>query len=113
MALSDRIVVMFGGEITGVVDNAEATVEELGLMMGGGATRVTVGRVLIDKFTYAMMCTGYGLSNRRLGASLGTITVRAWGTISISTGVVPMVSASTCTGSGCLAENDRLVVRCK
>lgn len=34
-ALSDRIVVMFGGQIMGVVDNDKTTVEELGLMMAG------------------------------------------------------------------------------
>ena len=34
-ALSDRIVVMFGGEIMGIVDNDKTTVEELGLMMAG------------------------------------------------------------------------------
>ena len=34
-ALSDRIVVMFGGEIMGVVKNDEVTIEELGLMMAG------------------------------------------------------------------------------
>ena len=34
-ALSDRIIVMFGGEIMGVVNNAETSVEELGLMMAG------------------------------------------------------------------------------
>jgi simple sugar transport system ATP-binding protein len=34
-ALSDRIVVMFGGEIMGIVDNDTTTVEELGLMMAG------------------------------------------------------------------------------
>jgi simple sugar transport system ATP-binding protein len=34
-ALSDRIVVMFGGEIMGIVNNDETTVEELGLMMAG------------------------------------------------------------------------------
>jgi simple sugar transport system ATP-binding protein len=34
-ALSDRIVVMFGGEVMGIVDNDEVTVEELGLMMAG------------------------------------------------------------------------------
>jgi len=33
--LSDRIVVMFDGEIMGIVDNDETTVEELGLMMAG------------------------------------------------------------------------------
>jgi len=33
--LSDRIAVMFGGEIMGIVDNAETTIEELGLMMAG------------------------------------------------------------------------------
>jgi simple sugar transport system ATP-binding protein len=34
-ALSDRIVVMFGGEIMGIVENDRVTVEELGLMMAG------------------------------------------------------------------------------
>ncbi len=34
-ALSDRIVVMYGGEIMGIVNSKEASVEELGLMMAG------------------------------------------------------------------------------
>lgn len=34
-ALSDRIIVMFGGEIMGIVENDQTTVEELGLMMAG------------------------------------------------------------------------------
>jgi ABC-type uncharacterized transport system ATPase subunit len=34
-ALADRIVVMFGGEIMGIVDSGQTTVEELGLMMAG------------------------------------------------------------------------------
>ena len=34
-ALSDRIVVMFGGEVMGIVNNDDTTVEELGLMMAG------------------------------------------------------------------------------
>ena len=34
-ALSDRIVVMFGGEVMGIVNNDETTIEELGLMMAG------------------------------------------------------------------------------
>lgn len=34
-ALSDRIVVMFGGEVMGIVNNDQTTVEELGLMMAG------------------------------------------------------------------------------
>ena len=34
-ALSDRIAVVFGGEIMGIVDNDRTTVEELGLMMAG------------------------------------------------------------------------------
>jgi simple sugar transport system ATP-binding protein len=34
-ALSDRIMVMFGGEVMGIVDANEVTVEELGLMMAG------------------------------------------------------------------------------
>ncbi|MDT8305044.1 MAG: ATP-binding cassette domain-containing protein, partial [Anaerolineae bacterium] len=34
-ALSDRIVVLFGGEIMGLVRNEDVTIEELGLMMAG------------------------------------------------------------------------------
>lgn len=34
-ALSDRIVVMFGGEIMGIVNNDQTSTEELGLMMAG------------------------------------------------------------------------------
>ncbi|MCO6451756.1 MAG: ABC transporter ATP-binding protein [Caldilineales bacterium] len=34
-ALSDRIIVLFGGEIMGIVDNTTVTIEELGLMMAG------------------------------------------------------------------------------
>jgi ABC-type uncharacterized transport system ATPase subunit len=34
-ALSDRIAVVFGGEIMGIVDNESTTIEELGLMMAG------------------------------------------------------------------------------
>ena len=35
MAISDRIAVLHGGEIMGIVDAAAATIEELGLMMAG------------------------------------------------------------------------------
>jgi general nucleoside transport system ATP-binding protein len=34
-ALSDRIMVLFGGEIMGIVRNEDVTIEELGLMMAG------------------------------------------------------------------------------
>ena len=34
-AISDRIMVLFGGEVMGIVDNDEVTIEELGLMMAG------------------------------------------------------------------------------
>lgn len=34
-ALSDRIIVMYGGEVMGIVDNQETTTEQLGLMMAG------------------------------------------------------------------------------
>jgi len=44
MTLSDRIAVMFRGEIMGVVAAAEATLEEIGLMMAGERRRV--GQVL-------------------------------------------------------------------
>jgi simple sugar transport system ATP-binding protein len=33
--LSDRIAVMFHGEIMGIVDSAGADIEQIGLMMGG------------------------------------------------------------------------------
>jgi simple sugar transport system ATP-binding protein len=36
-ALSDRIVVMYEGEIVGIVDNKDATTEQLGLMMTGAS----------------------------------------------------------------------------
>jgi len=36
MQMSDRIAVMFEGEIVGIMDAAEAKVEEIGLMMAGG-----------------------------------------------------------------------------
>ncbi|NKQ37465.1 MAG: ABC transporter ATP-binding protein [Chloroflexi bacterium] len=35
MAMSDRIMVLFGGEIMGIVNSDEVTVEQLGLMMAG------------------------------------------------------------------------------
>ena len=35
MTLSDRIMVMHGGEITGIVYPSEVTAQELGLMMAG------------------------------------------------------------------------------
>jgi len=35
MELSDRIAVMFRGEIMGIIPAAEATLEEIGLMMAG------------------------------------------------------------------------------
>ena len=34
-SLSDRVAVMFDGEFMGIVDNADTTVEDLGLMMAG------------------------------------------------------------------------------
>ncbi len=39
--LSDRIAVMFHGEIMGIVDTAKADIEQIGLMMGGQRTAVT------------------------------------------------------------------------
>ncbi|MEE1242252.1 MAG: heme ABC transporter ATP-binding protein, partial [Frisingicoccus sp.] len=35
LALSDRIAVMFGGKIAGVLDRREADVQKIGLLMGG------------------------------------------------------------------------------
>jgi len=35
MTLSDRIMVMFSGEVMGIIDAAEAKIEEIGLMMAG------------------------------------------------------------------------------
>jgi simple sugar transport system ATP-binding protein len=37
MALADRIVVMYEGRVAGELDASSATVEELGLLMAGGA----------------------------------------------------------------------------
>ncbi len=37
-ALSDRIVVLYGGEIMGIVNSDEVTTEDLGLMMAGERT---------------------------------------------------------------------------
>ncbi|MBF2005609.1 MAG: ABC transporter ATP-binding protein [Chlorogloeopsis fritschii C42_A2020_084] len=39
MAMSDRIAVMYRGEFVGVLDAQRATVEEIGLLMGGGIKR--------------------------------------------------------------------------
>lgn len=35
MALSDRIAVLFGGKIVGILSREEATVQKIGLLMGG------------------------------------------------------------------------------
>ncbi len=35
MGLSDRIVVLFGGKIIGILDRQEATIQKIGLLMGG------------------------------------------------------------------------------
>ena len=35
MALSDRIAVLFGGKIEGILNREEATVQKIGLLMGG------------------------------------------------------------------------------
>jgi len=43
MSLSDRIAVMFGGEIMGVLPAAEASLEEIGLMMAGERRKVGQG----------------------------------------------------------------------
>jgi simple sugar transport system ATP-binding protein len=40
-ALSDRIAVMYEGRIVGIVGRGEASVEEIGLMMGGAKPRQT------------------------------------------------------------------------
>ena len=42
MALSDRIAVLFGGRIVGVLTRQEATVEKIGLLMGGIAGKEAV-----------------------------------------------------------------------
>jgi simple sugar transport system ATP-binding protein len=47
-ALADRIVVMFGGEIMGVVDSDDATIEELGLMMAGEKLETVRMKVSIE-----------------------------------------------------------------
>jgi len=43
LALADRIAVIYEGEIMGVVDRQEASVEELGLMMAGERREATSG----------------------------------------------------------------------
>ena len=43
MSLSDRILVMFNGEIVGAMDQAEATEQSLGMMMAG-ETRIAPAR---------------------------------------------------------------------
>ena len=43
-ALSDRIVVMFGGEIMGIVNSEESNIEEIGLMMAGERLEVVRAR---------------------------------------------------------------------
>ncbi len=35
LVLSDRIAVMFGGKIVGVLNRSEADVQKIGLLMGG------------------------------------------------------------------------------
>jgi simple sugar transport system ATP-binding protein len=35
LSLSDKIAVMYGGEVVGTFPTSEANVEEIGLMMGG------------------------------------------------------------------------------
>jgi len=35
MALSDRIAVLFGGRVVGLMSRDDATIEEIGLLMGG------------------------------------------------------------------------------
>src|SRR5438105_3428893 len=39
LALADRIAVLYGGRITGIVERQHAEVEQLGLMMAGAATK--------------------------------------------------------------------------
>jgi simple sugar transport system ATP-binding protein len=38
LALADRVVVMYEGSVTGVVDAADATIASLGVLMGGGSS---------------------------------------------------------------------------
>jgi simple sugar transport system ATP-binding protein len=40
MALSDRIAVLFGGRIAGLLNRNEATIQQIGLLMGGLGERV-------------------------------------------------------------------------
>ena len=42
MELSDRIAVLSGGKVMGILDRKDATVERLGLMMGGIAEKEVV-----------------------------------------------------------------------
>jgi simple sugar transport system ATP-binding protein len=38
LALADRVVVMYEGSVTGVVDASDATIASLGVLMGGGSS---------------------------------------------------------------------------
>jgi simple sugar transport system ATP-binding protein len=44
LALSDRIMVMFGGEIMGIVKNEGVSAEDLGLMMAGERLEAVLGK---------------------------------------------------------------------
>ena len=44
MAMSDRIMVFFGGEVMGIVDSDEVTIEQLGLMMAGETAEEVLGQ---------------------------------------------------------------------
>ncbi len=44
LALSDRIMVMFGGEIMGIVENKGVSAEDLGLMMAGERLEAVLGK---------------------------------------------------------------------
>ncbi len=42
-AMSDRIMVVYGGEVMGIVDSDQVTIEQLGLMMAGEASGESSG----------------------------------------------------------------------
>jgi len=51
MLLSNRIAVIHGGEIVGIVDRQETTAEEVGLMMLGLARQTEAGQITLQKET--------------------------------------------------------------
>ena len=68
LALADRIAVMYEGAIVGELDAASATVEEIGLLMAGGARRVIRIERRLDAAAVAVCRRAGRLDRRRVRA---------------------------------------------